>query len=198
MDPLLPEQEKQLKTWASERDLILSELSNLKNEKELLVKKNKELSDSNTEIQTTINQSIGRMVELDKEEKLYMEIVDVKIPQLESQKSILETEITGFQKEISYLEFQKGGLVKDIEFLIKTQSEVFDRTGILEKVVDHVTKVNSSNLKELEDASLQMIAKAKDILELSDSQYKAHTEVLREIPRLFVELQKKTLIRQKI
>ena len=44
MDPLTPEQKEQLKTWVGQRDSILSEISILKNEKDILTKKNKELA----------------------------------------------------------------------------------------------------------------------------------------------------------
>lgn len=198
MDPLTPEQKTQLKTWASERDSILSEISILKTEKEVLTKKNKELAESNTEIQTSIVEANVRMEELDKKESLYAEIVSIEIPKLEVQKTTLETEITGFQKEVSYLDLKKEGLLRDIEFLIKTQKDVFEKTGVLEKVVEHVTKVSTTNIKELEDAVASVKTKVDEILKVSTSEIDAHTQILNEIPKLFVELQKKSLIKQRI
>lgn len=195
---ITPEQATKLKTWASERDSILFEIAKLKEEKEKITKDIIELSQSKTEIQNDIVKSEGRMEELDKKEKLYEEIVSIEIPKLEVQKTKLETEVMSFQKEVSYLDLKKDGLVKDIDFLIKTQKDVFERTGVLEKVVEHVTKISSSNIKELDEAVAILKKKVDEILKLSTEDIDAHNRILGEIPKLFVELQRKSLIREKI
>jgi len=138
------------------------------------------------------------MEELDKTEKLYMEIVDSKLPELEIKKTKLEIAISELSKDIESLSKKKDSLIKDIMFLITTHEDVYKKTGALEKIVDHVTKVNSENIKQLDTAVTAMTEKVSNILKLSDEQYKAHTEVLTEIPRLFVELRKKSLVREKI
>jgi chromosome segregation ATPase len=198
MENKTPEQVTQLSTWASERDTILSEISILKDEKEKIIKQRNEAAESATEIENKVQQFIGRMAELDKQEKQYEEIVSVEIPKLETHKTRLETQITALASLLDGLEITKSKLQTDIEFLTKVQSEIFNRTEILEKVVEHVTNVSSANIKELNNAVIEITTKVKDILALSDSELKAHTEILNEIPRLFVELQKKILIRQKI
>ena len=198
MDPLLPEQDKQLKTWAEQRDSILLEISSLKTEREGLEKRNKDLSDSNTEIQGTIVKSIGRMEELDKQEDLYTQIVSDEIPKLESEKTKLETLIAAFQKEVDTLKSEKNTLIKDIEFLRTTHNEVFDRTGILREIVENVTKISSTNIQVMDSTISALKLKVEEILQASTDGIDANNRILNEIPRLFVELQRKSLIREKI
>ena len=198
MDPLTPEQTNQLKTWASERDSLLEKISILKTEKDVLTKKNKELAESNTEIQTSIVKANVRMEELDKKESLYMEIVSIEIPKLEVEKTTLETEVMSLQKEVSYLDLKKEGLQRDLEFMIKNQKDVFERTGILEKIVEHVTDVSETNIKTLDNAISSLTEKVKEVIELSTKDIEAQNRILGEIPKLFVELQRKVLARDEL
>ena len=198
MEKLTPEQKEQLSNWSIQRDALLVDIANLKLEKDKAEEKVKELAVSATELDNKIQQSIGRLAELDNTEKLYMEIVDVKIPELETKKTKLETGITAMERELVLLSKEKNEIKKDIEFLKGVHSNLFDKTGLLREVVEHVKNVNSSNLKEIEKSVETINNKAKEILSLSDHNISAHTEVLNEIPRMFVELQKKVLIRKKI
>ena len=198
MEELSPEQKEQLSNWSIQRDALLTELALLKEENEKLTQRNIEIADSSTEISEKIQQSIGRMEELDKQENLYKEIVAVEIPALEIVKTRLQTEITALKKEVVPLETRKEELVKDIEFLIKTKEDVSDKKEIIEKVVDHVTKVNSSNIKEIDEAIIALKSKVDEILKLSTEDIDAHNKILGEIPKLFVELQRKSLVREKI
>lgn len=197
-EQITPEQKEQLNNWSIQRDALLGEIALLKNEKESLLKANAEIAISSIDIANRIEQSKGRMAELDRQETDYINIIAVEIPALESQKTKLETEIPNLQKEIGVLSDKKDELTKDIMLLIVVQDEVFNRTGILEKVVEHVTNISSANIKELDNAVIALTNKVQEFVSLSDTNLKAHTEILNEIPKLFVELSKKTLIRQKI
>jgi chromosome segregation ATPase len=175
-----------------------SEISILEQKKNNLIKKNIELAESNTDIEKKIVGATERMKELDKQETLYMEIVDSKLPKLEEQKTKLETFVSELTKEAGDLMDKKDSLTKDIMFLIVTQEDVYNRTGALEKIVEHVTKVSSSNIKELDKAVEDISKKAKEIITLSDSSIKKQNDVLDEIPKLFVELRRKSLVREKL
>ena len=192
------EQKKQLNVWSSQRDILLGEISELTVKKENLEKKNIELADSKTEIIEKINKTIGRLEELDKKEELYKEIISNQVFELEKTKTILETEVFNLKKEIILLDPQKENLIKDISFLTSTHDAVFARTGMLLEIVENVTKVNSSNMKEIENSIDTIKDKTNQIINLSTEGIENHNAVLRDIPKLFVELQKKSLIRQKI
>jgi len=63
------EQKQQLEIWSIQRDAVLLEISTNRILNEKLIQKNKELSNSNSEIETRMNQSIGRLQELKNKEK---------------------------------------------------------------------------------------------------------------------------------
>ena len=76
MKDITPEQKEQLNNWSIQRDALLGVIAGLNKEKDSLNQKIKELSITSTELDNKIQQSIGRMAELDNTEKLYMDIVD--------------------------------------------------------------------------------------------------------------------------
>lgn len=195
MNEITPEQKAQLDNWVTQRDAILGEIAQNKTTNIILLEKNKNLTASNDDIEKRIQQSIGRLAELDNTEKLYMEVISAEIPKLISEKTALETSIPPLKKEIAELEQKKEEIKKDILFLSVTHDQIFSRTGALEQIVEHVTKVSSENITSFENALTDVTKKTKEILDLSDTNIKAHTEVLNEIPKLFVELQRKVLIK---
>mgnify|MGYP000010226054 CR=1 FL=1 len=84
MNPLLPEQQKQIDSWVSQRDSILLDISIKREESAKLIERNKELASSNTEIADKIQQSEGRLIELSKKEiiELKTKIHEIKDKQM--------------------------------------------------------------------------------------------------------------------
>lgn len=198
MKDITPEQKEQLNNWSIQRDALLGVIAGLNKEKDSLNQKIKELSITSTELDNKIQQSIGRMAELDNTEKLYMDIVDTRLPELESKKTKLEVELNSLSKEVDLLKKEKEDKKRDIEFLKETYESLFNKTGVLREVVEHVKNVNSSNLKDIENSTKLISDKVKEILSISSENLEAHTDILNRIPKMFVELQKKILIRKKI
>ena len=64
-----PEQTKQLEGWATQRDAILRDIAVLDGEKEIKTKQNKELGQSNQEIEIKVHQAEGRIIALEQEEE---------------------------------------------------------------------------------------------------------------------------------
>ena len=199
MDPLLStQQEEQLKTWAVQRDEILQEISVLNTEKEERAKEVRDLSASYTEIADRIQQSIGRLSELDKKEEEYINVVSDSIPPLEAEKSKLETEVSNFKKEIAELILRKDGLTKDIILEMQVNDVISEKSKLIEQIVGHVTSISDKNTKEL-DSSLSLLkTNIQNILDLSSENIEKHNKILNEIPKLFVELQRKSLVREVI
>ena len=160
MDSFTPEQDKQLKTWASERDTILSEIAVARDQNLILSLKNKNLSISITDIEDRIQQSVGRMKELDDREKLYEDIISEHLSILGSRKVKIESELSFLNKDLTSLKETKEALLKDIEVLQKIHDKVFARASVLDQVVDHVTRVNSKNI---DDVNI-LIANLKEVL----------------------------------
>lgn len=161
MEQLTPEQTNQLASWAVQRDALLAEIAVLRGEKEILTGKNKNLSISITDIETRIQQSVGRMKELDERERLYTEIISEHLSILGSRKVKIETEIGFLNKDVISLRETKNSLITDIDVLQKIHDKVFLRASVLDQVVDHVTRVNAKNIDEVNT----LISKLKEVLD---------------------------------
>ncbi len=195
MNELSPEQNKQLDSWASQRDSILLEIAAKKSESERLDVINKNLSDSNTEIENRIIKSEGRIQELVKKEEEFASRVSIPISKLISEKSQLQSENSVLLRERDSLMSQKENLAKDIVLAMQTYDLIHDKSILLEKMVEGVTRISSENLNVLDSFVGKLQVKISEILDVSTKNLDAHTVILNKIPELFVELRKKTLDR---
>lgn len=187
MEELSPAQKKQLEAWASQRDNILSEISNLNSEIEEKKKINKNLSDSNTDIETRINQSIGRLKEIENKEKERINLVSREILDLESQKSELENKIPSLKNTITSLSIERDTLMSVIENLTSVHDKVFDRTGALESIVENVERISSENLASIEKTFEILKESSKEIIEINKKNVSETMIVIEKLPRAILE-----------
>lgn len=194
IDPnLLPEQNNQLATWAEKRDTLLVEVSQLETEKDRLTNINKGLSDSNTEITEKMISSIARMAELDKQEKEYEGICSVEIAELQKNKTFLETAVSGLQKEVAVLSDRKEGLTSTINTLTTLHDQVFSRAGNLDKVVEHVTRVNKQNIEDTNIMISGLKGSIQEVVDLSKKSIDDANKVMVDLPRFIFDLRKKLI-----
>lgn len=199
MNPeITPEQNGQLTTWAGQRDAILLEISNLRTEKDKLEVANKKLADSNTEIQVQINMAIGRLAELDKVEEDYNNIVSSSLTENLIAKTRLESEVTNLKKIIAILAPQKEELEKDLKSLSDIFYTMNDRVGVLDKVVDHVTRVSEQNSNSIESTISNLKSSIQKIIDANNENVASTNLVLDKLPKMLIELQRVNLIRNKI
>lgn len=196
MNDFTPEQKKQLSTWASQRDSILIDIGNKKTESEKLTENNKTLADSNTEISTKIERSKGRLEELEKHEMNRAKFIPQENAILILEKTKLQTEIFNLKSEITTLIDTKKKIIEDIEMLKNVHGTVFNNTNNLEKTITNIVSVCSGNAQLVADILESVEARCRQILTLSSLNIEAHNNVLNEIPKLFVELRKKSLQRE--
>lgn len=195
---ITPEQKEQLKSWAGQRDSVLSEISNLRTIKEKLEKENRELSDSNSEIDIRVNQSVGRIEELSKKERELESLLSKDIASLSSEKNVLESEITNLKKIVEVLEPQKKSLETSISFLTETFNSLHERVGVLDKVVGHVTTVSDKNVSVISDLVSSVKASLQEIIDINLSNVEKTNVVIKELPVVFLEVKRKSLIREVI
>jgi len=195
---ITPEQKEQLNTWASQRDAILLEISGLTTLRDTIQDKNKQLSESNSDI---IEQSVfvsGRIEELKKKESELPLLISKEIASLSSEKTLLESQVTELKNSIIPLVEKKESLEKDIDFSIKTFEAVKTDTLSLEKIVDHVKKVSEQNKFIVEDLVETIKKSSQEVVDLNQKNVSETNMVLEKLPAMLVELQKTKLIRNKI
>lgn len=191
MEPTItPEQNEQLKTWASERDAVLSEIAVLKDQREKLIKANQEVAQSYTEIITKIQQSIGRMEELDLKEKDWELIMSNEVADLRVEKTKLETILTDLKTQVAVYESKKETLVKDIELLLVLYDQHYGHAQNLDKVIDRVVRISQENMDKLNIFVKGLEPEVQKLFNLVDENVAKTNLVIDKLPRMVVELQK--------
>jgi predicted nucleic acid-binding Zn-ribbon protein len=198
MEEITPEQKAYLATFAGRRDAALLEISNLQIAKEKLEKSNKEIANSYSDTEARMNKVLGRIDELKKKEAELPLLISKEIAGLQSHKSILESEITNLTKLVGVLSTQKASLEKDVSSALATFNTVKDETSILDRVVDHVTKVSVDNARDINMIVADLKKSLEEIIAVNAKNVKETNIVLDKLPRMVVELQKHGLIKNKI
>lgn len=197
MEPTLtPEQKKQLNSWVSQRDSILLAIAEKKTESEQLTVKNKELASSNTEIADRIQQSVGRLAELDKKEEERGKFVTAEVASLEVRKSVLQTEVTSLEGDIVVLTEKKKNLGDDISAISKIHEAVFARTGDIERIVGETVKINSSNAQEIKNILGEAGIELKKVIDIGEKNVDVTNKLILEVPKLIVDIHKDVLERR--
>jgi predicted nucleic acid-binding Zn-ribbon protein len=195
---ITPEQKAYLATFAGRRDAALLEISNLQIAKEKLEKENKEIAISYSDTEARMNKVLGRIEELTKKEAELPLLIARDIVSLESRKTCLATEVTSLTKMIDVLTVQKASLEKDVSSALTTFNTVKDETLLLDRVVDHVTKVSVDNARDINMIVADLKKSLEEIIAVNKKNVFETNVVIEKLPAMLVEAQKHGLIKNKI
>jgi len=198
MDEFTTEQKDSLKTWAEQRDEILLEIGNSKVINEKLQAVNKDLANSNTDIETRMNVIIGRIEELKIKESELPAVISKEVALLESKKTTLESEIPLLNKIIEILKPQKDSLESDIEKALATFNTIKEETLLLDKVVDRVTQISKGNTDKINLLVSDLETSLVEIIEVNRKNVLETNIVIDKVPKMIMEAQKHGLIKNKI
>ena len=197
MNPTItPEQTKQLASWVSQRDLILVDIGNKKTEQEKLTKTNLELAESNTEIQNSVQQFIGRLEELDKKEKEYTTKVGVALSDFLVEKNTLEVRIEYLKKEIDLLECERITLIGMFEDLKNVHTDILGNANEMNKTVGENVKLNSQSTIEIRNLLNDIKGEVQKIHDVNSENVEKTNRVIAEIPRIVFDSHKPQIIKK--
>ncbi len=195
---LTPDQQKNIKTWVEQRDEILREISIATTENDTLKKKNGELAESNTELQTKINENKVRLEILNTKEKEREVLISENIARLMEKQSEFQTLVSGLEVNVNALVNRKSDLISMIQVLEEMHEKIFEKVGVLGQVVDHVKRVGSENtdkanylisnvrneleglLNNVRDLNISLNDKTTKLNESVDRTIKLHTKISTE------------------
>lgn len=193
---ITPEQQAQLAAWPARRDAMLAEASILAETKKKLVEDNDALAASNSDLHDRINQALGRMAAIDAEEKDYQGIVAKEVSELIVQKSSLQSEVAGLKNEIGILQSQKATLTDSISNLKDAYDRVFQRAEVLDKVVDHVTRVSESNASVMENSTADFKKNVDEMMSILNKNIEKANFIITKVPEVYFELQRQNAIKK--
>ncbi len=195
---LSPEQKKQLASWSGQRDSILLEIANKKTELDKLVLENKDLAFFNSEITKRIQQSEGRLSEMQKREEERLITTTVQNADLESRKSRLQSEVSHLEWEIEFLSEKKKDIQEDISSLSKIHDSAFSRAGEIENVVSQTVALNASNAREIVGILTDAGSELKRVIEAGARNVEVTNKAISDIPKIIVDLHKDVLERRRM
>jgi DNA repair exonuclease SbcCD ATPase subunit len=179
-----------LQSWVAQRDQLLKSIADLKTEIESLEKKNRELSESNSDIESRISKAQGRMEEMDKSEEAYKEVVGIEVSDLLSQKSKLEVEVSREQVVLESLNSKKQTLLEAIDTLTQIYDKVFSNVHEMEGIVGNVKEVSDKNIAELHGMFSEIGTKLTEVMEKGKESADGANVILEKLPRWIFELQR--------
>jgi len=199
MDPeMTSEQKENLKTWAEQRDSILSAVSVLISEREKLQRINNELTASNTDIETRMNEIRGRIEELKIKESELPLAISKEVAFLQSKKDTLSAEINSLSKIVEILTSQKTSLEADVSFALNAFDVVKGETFLLDKIVDRVATVSQDNTNKIDSLVANLATSLEEIIEVNRKNVFETNVVIEKLPAMIMEAQKHGLIKNKI
>jgi len=182
------QQKKELDSWSTKRDSILKEIGVISTQLEEKNKKSVELSESNTEIETRINQGKGRLIEIEEKEKERSKLISKEVSDLQIEKSTLQVEVSSLKKEVGGLKSEKGVLIEVIDSLKKVHSDIFTKANGLDKIVEQVNRMTATNIsdfklffEELKNTVQSVIDGNKKVISETNIMVQKVPKILREV-----------------
>lgn len=190
MENFTPEQKKQLKTWAFQRDALLREIAELREARKIDEEKNHNLAISNTDIQTQIHRAEGRLEEINKKEEEFKNLLHTDTAGLMAEKTKLQSEIPALKKEVSSLFETKDLLIDTINTLSQIHEKVFEKVGTMESTIQFVKDSSDKNIVAIEELFKKLTDGLTKLSEKTDKSNEGANEILEKLPIWIFELQR--------
>lgn len=192
------EQTKQLDSWAAKRDSILGEIAVLRTEKEKEKTEVTNLAQSKTSIYNDIQQGIGRLEEIKKQEAERASLLPKEISDLEVKKTGLETNVTALQGDVKELEEKKSSLLRDVANITAFHDHVHEKALGLENIVATNLGLSDENSKKfieiLNTAGLEL----QRVIDIGEQNVEKTNKMIGEIPKMIVEMHRGIIERRNI
>jgi chromosome segregation ATPase len=195
-EEITPEQKAQLSSWAKKRDTVLAEISVAQIAKEKMERENVALASSTKDIEKRINESQGRMDELNIREKEYEAIVSNELADLTAQKKTLQAEVAALEADIKLLVSKKDLLKETISSLTEAHEKVFARASGLDSIVGDTVRINSQHMRDIQNLLITMKSSVQEVLDVNQLNVGKTNFVISELPKMFFELQRQVLERK--
>lgn len=196
MNDFTPEQQNQIKTWASERDSLTSEIASKREENESLKKSNSNLCISNTELSERLLVSEGRLKELASREKDISNLTSLEVADLEKIKTRLQTEVTAIEKDIERLNVIKNNIIETTNFATATYETVLKKTKTIDGIFAQASEVNDLNISKMTVLMSEMTNSVQKLYDTNEANIEKANYYINELSKIFFIAQKTSPIKK--
>lgn len=197
-NPYALDQQKQVETWAEQRDRILNDIRIHAADLEITKKASKEQALALADLERSVSEKRGELNAIITAEERFKTSVSSEIADLSLQKSNLEKEIEFKKAEIAALDIRKSETLENIKVLDVINEKVVNRSAEIDGIISKAIRLSEEGTSDI--TSLLTIVKkgCEEIVEVNQKNVKETNLVLEKLPAMIVELQKKKLIRHRI
>lgn len=192
------EQASQLTSWAAQRDALLLDIAQKRDEVQKLNERNLALATSNADLETRINQNLGRIEELKIKEAEYSVLINVDIAKNLSLKTQLETEVTALGKEVFSLSEMRDIYSEMVQNLISLHTAENEMIEKQRKEFAEMSLLSSKQLREIDNVLGKITGEFSKMIEISSTNVEKTNQVINELPKMIFDLQKDILERKHI
>lgn len=196
MNDFTPEQNKQIKTWASERDSLTSEIASKREENESLKKSNSALVESNTDLSNRILVSEGRIKELASREKEIITLTSLEVSDLEKVKTKLQTEVTSMEKDIERLNVIKNNIIETTNFATSTYETVLKKSKTIDGIFSKASEVNDENIAKMNNLMIELSNSVQKLYDTNEANVEKANYYINELSKIFFVAQKTSPIKK--
>ena len=196
MNNFTPEQNNQIKTWASERDSLISEIASKREENESLKNSNTALVESSTDLSNRILISEGRIKELASREKEIVTLTSLEVADLEKIKTKLQTEVTALEKDIERLNVIKNNIIETTNFATSTYETVLKKSKSIDSIFANATEVNDLNISKMTVLMSEMTNSVQKLYDTNEANVEKANYYINELSKIFFIAQKSAPIKK--
>ena len=193
-----PKQIEQIKSWSEQRDALLLEISVLEDKKGKLLQANKEIAQSNSEIEGRIARMHGKLEEEERIEKIILLSTSNEIAELKSEKAVLESEVVALKSQILYLADVRKEHSETIQDLADACEHLKKMENDRNISTSEMARLNTENVKEAERVIVALRSEFEKILTINSENVEKTNKIINELPKMIFDLQKSILERRHI
>lgn len=185
-----------LQTWTEQRDSIIREIGIHSSELEALTKSTTEKGLALADLQQSIAEAGGRLVELQALETRQHGSVSTEVFELEARKSRLQGECTLLDEKLASGANKYQAIVFAIETLEKAHDTMKDQSAIVNRVVGEIiqtSQVHTSDMKTIMDT---IKTTSEEVIKKADANLAQTNIILEKLPKYIFELQKPIPVRR--
>ncbi len=196
MNALIPQQVKQLQSFADQRDSLLREIGVYSVERDELLKGNKGLGLSNADLENQIAEKRGVLSILDELEERKRASISADIVELELRKSQLESECIALQEKSTSAYEKYRDISQAMSDLYSTNDVIKNQASVVESMVGDIVETSKTHLSDTKVMMAEMRSVAVEVIEKGNENVAQTGIILDKLPRYIFELQKPIPLRR--
>lgn len=196
MDSLTPTQRAQIKTWAEQRDALLSEIGVHTTARDDRKKEADAEAQRLTALQTQAAEVEGRISVLDRLEEAKKNSVGLELVELEARKSRLQGENTVQESETNASKREHGIVIAATRALKDAHGIAQDKAATIEAVLGQVIDTAAAHAQIVKESTAELHAVHATVIDRANDNLAKTNIVIEKLPKMLFDMQRPIPVRR--